>query len=963
MKEAVQMPSHVSSDDPSQGLNDHPVKMKNKKKAKSRSKEAVENTCNVEAESRIADPVHLEVGSEDVPSTPHKRKKKKKNLGSPLDSTSDCYSALTGTSGSDLTVPLDGLEKSAKKKKRHFSHQDVSPSVLQPASPSVGYTSIPMQTECDTPDTHRKSKKKKHTEETITTVGLMEISNMEDKRETLDMAVKKKKKKVREGNSSASVLMDTDCVLLGDTTLAEQTDPEEPPMFKKKKKKHKIQDDENIQQTTGMIGTASEASTPKRKRGQEKSDEIMECNMEEQNGDTVPHTLSKRKKKISSHVLEETTDPSHGLSSELDLSLGSLEKPPRKKKKHSEDTDSTSGLLNSSSNAGGDSILEQTDSEEQTFQKSKKKKNRDCDQNLGEKGFLLESSDHDVPLMVKKKKKKKKSHELEQECFGDLEEDAEPEVCGLTLSVTKKKSKKRNRSDMEEDQSLVESCSIGEITHDEIDEQQEPENFSSLSSRVRRESRSESQEKASETDHGTGNTDEGRGDQETNTTDSRIGMAVEAGLENKRKKRVRRFPPLRQRDLELLKEYFPNLERRTNSTISHIVREDLERIRAAKIKGIPFMTGRFTTEENQRLEENVKEFMALTGISSGDKLFSSFKYPDEKSLIERVKRMYNFRRRIAEGIPRTTTEVFIRGGKMFDLTSNKGHYSKEEVEQLKKHMEMHGNKWRTIAPLMGRNNVTLQLKASQMRRGTCPYWQSPAVIIKCIQNTVTSAKTNSGKWSAEEVNKLIDALKNFIVKPGKGPLDTIAKCDLYSGIPWVQVEEKVETRNWSQCKIKWSEILLLRMNNGVNVFQGASGIELLINMIKWLHDFGPAESGQIKWEELAEVLGNIPPLLLQNKFVYIKRRYIPDYHNLTHQEILYHLYTETIPHLEERLNTFMLRQEEDIQPVVEKSDSYLINEIFCEYIGKEHEDALYITQREKRKRKRKTRGKEKCDMF
>uniref|UniRef100_A0A803JP56 Transcription termination factor, RNA polymerase I n=1 Tax=Xenopus tropicalis TaxID=8364 RepID=A0A803JP56_XENTR len=863
MKEAVQMPSHVSSDDPSQGLNDHPVKMKNKKKAKSRSKEAVENTCNVEAESRIADPVHLEVGSEDVPSTPHKRKKKKKNLGSPLDSTSDCYSALTGTSGSDLTVPLDGLEKSAKKKKRHFSHQDVSPSVLQPASPSVG-----------------------------------------------------------------------------DTTLAEQTDPEEPPMFKKKKKKHKIQDDENIQQTTGMIGTASEASTPKRKRGQEKSDEIMECNMEEQNGDTVPHTLSKRKKKISSHVLEETTDPSHGLSSELDLSLGSLEKPPRKKKKHSEDTDSTSGLLNSSSNAGGDSILEQTDSEEQTFQKSKKKKNRDCDQNLGEKGFLLESSDHDVPLMVKKKKKKKKSHELEQECFGDLEEDAEPEVCGLTLSVTKKKSKKRNRSDMEEDQSLVESCSIGEITHDEIDEQQEPENFSSLSSRVRRESRSESQEKASETDHGTGNTDEGRGDQETNTTDSRIGMAVEAGLENKRKKRVRRFPPLRQRDLELLKEYFPNLERRTNSTISHIVREDLERIRAAKIKGIPFMTGRFTTEENQRLEENVKEFMALTGISSGDKLFSSFKYPDEKSLIERVKRMYNFRRRIAEGIPRTTTEVFIRGGKMFDLTSNKGHYSKEEVEQLKKHMEMHGNKWRTIAPLMGRNNVTLQLKASQMRR-----------------------ETNSGKWSAEEVNKLIDALKNFIVKPGKGPLDTIAKCDLYSGIPWVQVEEKVETRNWSQCKIKWSEILLLRMNNGVNVFQGASGIELLINMIKWLHDFGPAESGQIKWEELAEVLGNIPPLLLQNKFVYIKRRYIPDYHNLTHQEILYHLYTETIPHLEERLNTFMLRQEEDIQPVVEKSDSYLINEIFCEYIGKEHEDALYITQREKRKRKRKTRGKEKCDMF
>ncbi|XP_041430963.1 transcription termination factor 1 isoform X2 [Xenopus laevis] len=920
MEEAAQMSHQLSSGYPSQDFYDHPEKLKNKKKGKKHSKVAAENTC-IDAEV---------AGSENVSSTPHKRKNKNKN---PVDSGLDYYSALTGTSDGDPNVSLHGLEKSAKKK--HFRHRDLSPSVLVPASPSdfgdvssqertdledllpvkkkkkhrhqtvsqeessyqaissyTGDTLIPMQSEledplkpkkkkkkheyqdrshnkdglseeCDSPDTHRKSKKKKHdkyTEETTAMAGQVEISNMEDERETLEMAVKKKKKKVREGNSSTSVLMDT-----GDTTLAEQTDPEKPPMFKKKKKKHthKMLDDENTPQSTGMISTASAASTPKRKRGQEQSDEIMESNMVEPNGDTVltkeiTHTLSKRKKKIST----DTTYSYHGLSMEPEKSLDSLETPPRKKKKHSEHKDSSSGILSSFSYAGGTSIVEQTDSEDpQAFQEKKKKKHRDRSKMLEEKGLLMELSDHDVPIVAKKKKKKNHEYtvllnerndksgnlvgdnlkkQLEQECSADLREYAEPEPCGLTLSVSKKKSKKHKRSEMErEDQRLVESHSI----NDEIEEPQE-ENFSTPSSTERRESMMESQENPSETEHESQpvcNTDEGIGDQGTNATDSRIDSAVEAVLEIKRQRKVRSYPLLRQKDLELLKEYFPYLEKRKYSTIECIVREDLERVRAAKMKGIPFMTGRFTTEENQRLEQNVMEFQALTGISSGDKLFNSFKYPEEKAMIERVKRMFYFRRRIAEGIPRTTSEVCIRGAKMFDFTSTKGLYSKDEVEQLKRHIEVHGNKWKKIAPLMGRNNVTLQLKASQLRR-----------------------ETNSGTWSTVETNKLIDAIKHFVVKPDKGPLDTIPKCDVYTGIPWVQVEEKVETRNWSQCKIKWSNILLLRMNNGVNVFKGASGAEIKINMIKWLHDHGPAESGQIQWEVLADVLGNFASSVHRN---------------------------------------------------------------------------------------------------
>lgn len=68
-----------------------------------------------------------------------------------------------------------------------------------------------------------------------------------------------------------------------------------------------------------------------------------------------------------------------------------------------------------------------------------------------------------------------------------------------------------------------------------------------------------------------------------------------------------------------------------------------------------------------------------------------------------------------------------------------------------------------------------------------------------------------GKWSNEEVNRLLQAVKEFILhtlkskkkKSCNNMSQTVPKEMLFSGIPWAKIEEKVKTRNWTHCKSKW----------------------------------------------------------------------------------------------------------------------------------------------------------------
>lgn len=68
-----------------------------------------------------------------------------------------------------------------------------------------------------------------------------------------------------------------------------------------------------------------------------------------------------------------------------------------------------------------------------------------------------------------------------------------------------------------------------------------------------------------------------------------------------------------------------------------------------------------------------------------------------------------------------------------------------------------------------------------------------------------------GKWSVEEVNLLLKAVKKFIRSSLKKKGENVSRTEpqtvpkemLFTGIPWSKIEKKVKTRNWTHCKSKW----------------------------------------------------------------------------------------------------------------------------------------------------------------
>lgn len=85
-------------------------------------------------------------------------------------------------------------------------------------------------------------------------------------------------------------------------------------------------------------------------------------------------------------------------------------------------------------------------------------------------------------------------------------------------------------------------------------------------------------------------------------------------------------------------------------------------------------------------------------------------------------------------------------------------------------------------------------------------------------SVLVSLERNRGTWSKEETRKLIKAVEESILRK-LSPEElrevdselqehperrlSIVRKKLYKGIPWVEVEARVQTRNWMQCKSKW----------------------------------------------------------------------------------------------------------------------------------------------------------------
>ncbi|XP_054939005.1 transcription termination factor 1 isoform X3 [Physeter macrocephalus] len=331
-----------------------------------------------------------------------------------------------------------------------------------------------------------------------------------------------------------------------------------------------------------------------------------------------------------------------------------------------------------------------------------------------------------------------------------------------------------------------------------------------------------------------------------------------------------------------LQEFIPDIKERAATTIRRMYRDDLGRFKEFKAQGVAIKFGKFSVKENKQLEKNVQEFLSLTGIGNADKLLHADRYPEEKSLITDLKRKYSFRLHIGKGIARPWKLVYYRAKKMFDVNNYKGRYSKGDTEKLKIYQSLHGNDWKKIGEMVSRSSLSVALKFSQI-----------------------SSQRNHGAWSKTETQKLIKAVEEVILKKmspqelnemdsklQKNPEGrlSIVREKLYKGISWVEVEAKVETRNWMQCKSKWTEILTKRMTNGQDVYRGANALQAKINLIERLYEINVEDVNEIDWEDLASTIGDVPPSYVQTKFYKLKATCVPFWQKKTFPGLVVFIY-------------------------------------------------------------------------
>ncbi|KAM3825352.1 transcription termination factor 1 isoform 2-T2 [Vipera latastei] len=370
-----------------------------------------------------------------------------------------------------------------------------------------------------------------------------------------------------------------------------------------------------------------------------------------------------------------------------------------------------------------------------------------------------------------------------------------------------------------------------------------------------------------------------------------------------------------------LEEFIPRAKTLSDQAIRKLAVRDLLRFREFKKKGVAVKFGVFSQAENDLLQENMEAFLEETGIDMAEKLLFSHRFPEEEAEIKRLKWKHSFCERISRGIARPWRLVYYRARKMFDPQNYNGRYTKKEKKQLFKYHALYGNKWKKISEFMNRSSHSIALKYNQM--------------VEVF---------DTGPWTEEETKRLLQALRDILRTKVKGLDSALEKRDdegaltllrenLYKNISWVKVAAKVETRNWRQCKEKWTSILTKKMA-GESYFRGLNNLQFKIDLIKRLYELNVADITEVDWEHIAGVVGNAPPDYVQTRYYRLKSMYVPFWYEKSFPEIIDYLFEETLPSLKKKMKRQLQRRR---YPLEEKSckTSFRFKDIFQDLLEDE----------------------------
>ncbi|KAF0904239.1 hypothetical protein E2562_033009 [Oryza meyeriana var. granulata] len=181
---------------------------------------------------------------------------------------------------------------------------------------------------------------------------------------------------------------------------------------------------------------------------------------------------------------------------------------------------------------------------------------------------------------------------------------------------------------------------------------------------------------------------------------------------------------------------------------------------------------RFTPEENTTLMAAIKNYIEMKQLGENglEMIRTSSKHPELKGCWAEI----------AKSLPHRPLRAIYKRARILLYMSDERKWTPEEYEKIRRHVEMHGTSWISLAHELGKSEIHL----------------------KDTWRRIKPKNLKTGPWTQDEYQNLFD-LVNLDLRVKAHQEYNAGNRKLRDNIAWEAISDKLTTRNHKNCCIKW----------------------------------------------------------------------------------------------------------------------------------------------------------------